>query len=180
LEAAAQLFHGKAFHEVKVEDIAEIAGIGKGTVYEYFCSKDAIFKELIAYCTNLYMESAKEAIIKGKNSREKLEAIVNNHIEFLVKYNHLYFYVFTANCFNFKETFEFFKEQRVIYFNMIGEILKEGIDKSEVREIDIQAAAASFTGSLISAINPFFIDIEKDGKKIAREIVDIFYIGVGK
>jgi TetR/AcrR family fatty acid metabolism transcriptional regulator len=46
LEAAYDLFLNKGYWETKIIDIAEKAGIGKGTVYEYFESKDDIFFEL--------------------------------------------------------------------------------------------------------------------------------------
>jgi len=46
LDAAYNLFINKGYWDTKIIDIAEAAGIGKGTVYEYFESKDAIFLEL--------------------------------------------------------------------------------------------------------------------------------------
>jgi len=43
LQAAMAVFARKGFSATKVADIAREAGIGKGTVYEYFSSKDEIF-----------------------------------------------------------------------------------------------------------------------------------------
>ncbi|MGI5823815.1 MAG: TetR/AcrR family transcriptional regulator, partial [Dethiobacteria bacterium] len=34
LEAAGELFYYRRFHEVRMEEIAEAAGMGKGTIYE--------------------------------------------------------------------------------------------------------------------------------------------------
>lgn len=47
-----------SIHSLKVADIAERAGIGKGTVYEYFASKEEIICEAICYHirTNLEKE----------------------------------------------------------------------------------------------------------------------------
>jgi AcrR family transcriptional regulator len=39
LETAAKLFAQRPFHEVRLEDVASAAHIGKGTVYIYFKSK---------------------------------------------------------------------------------------------------------------------------------------------
>ena len=35
---------------MKVQDIAQAAGIGKGTVYEYFSSKEEILQGMALYC----------------------------------------------------------------------------------------------------------------------------------
>lgn len=45
LKSAMVLFRDKGFHNTKMEDIAAGAGVGKGTLYEYFESKQDIFDE---------------------------------------------------------------------------------------------------------------------------------------
>ena len=49
IEAAVIVFSRKGFHRAKVEEIAEVAGVGKGTVYEYFKSKKELFLEMVLY-----------------------------------------------------------------------------------------------------------------------------------
>lgn len=47
-ESAEALFTEKDFHDVKIEEIAKNAGVGKGTIYTYFNSKeDLLFKCLM-------------------------------------------------------------------------------------------------------------------------------------
>ena len=48
------LNQGYRIHEMKVADIAAAAGIGKGTVYEYFATKEEIIREAISY--HVYQE----------------------------------------------------------------------------------------------------------------------------
>ncbi|HBH12338.1 MAG TPA: hypothetical protein DDX29_04335 [Clostridiales bacterium] len=45
LDSAFQVFMKKGFHNAKMTDVAEYAGIGKGTIYEYFDSKKTLFEE---------------------------------------------------------------------------------------------------------------------------------------
>lgn len=53
LEAALSLFSdGTNIGSIKVSDIAKKAGVGKGTVYEYFESKDEIFAQSVIHFTN--------------------------------------------------------------------------------------------------------------------------------
>ncbi len=50
-EAALQLIaQGVSPAALKIQQLADAAGIGKGTVYEYFSSKDEILKGLAVYC----------------------------------------------------------------------------------------------------------------------------------
>ncbi|MEE8241938.1 MAG: TetR/AcrR family transcriptional regulator [candidate division NC10 bacterium] len=46
LEAAMRVFSREGYHRAKMEAVAEEAGIGKGTVYEYFKSKTDLFLAL--------------------------------------------------------------------------------------------------------------------------------------
>lgn len=49
-EAVLRLIEqGVDFHMVKVQDIATAAGIGKGTLYEYFSSKEEIILQTLSY-----------------------------------------------------------------------------------------------------------------------------------
>jgi len=46
LEAALDLFVTRGFHGTAVPQIAERAGVGAGTIYRYFASKEAVVNEL--------------------------------------------------------------------------------------------------------------------------------------
>lgn len=47
LAAAAALFASRPFHEVRLEDVAARAKVGKGTVYLYWSSKEALYLALV-------------------------------------------------------------------------------------------------------------------------------------
>ncbi len=47
LEAALDVFAEKGFHLATVDEIAERANLGKGTVYRHFANKEALFNELV-------------------------------------------------------------------------------------------------------------------------------------
>ena len=47
LRTAARLFASKPFHEVKLDDVAAEASVGKGTLYVYFTSKEALYAAVI-------------------------------------------------------------------------------------------------------------------------------------
>lgn len=47
LDAAARLFAARPFHEVRLDDVAAEARIGKGTIYLYFEDKEGLYLSLI-------------------------------------------------------------------------------------------------------------------------------------
>jgi AcrR family transcriptional regulator len=59
LEVAARLFASKPFHEVRLEDVASAAHIGKGTIYIYFESKETMYLTLIREGFTAMVESLK-------------------------------------------------------------------------------------------------------------------------
>ncbi|MEM6961077.1 MAG: helix-turn-helix domain-containing protein [Myxococcota bacterium] len=47
LQAAAQTFASKGYHQTRISDVIECAGVARGTFYLYFESKTALFLELL-------------------------------------------------------------------------------------------------------------------------------------
>lgn len=47
LDAAVEVFGRRGYHQTRIQDILEAAGIARGTFYLYFESKSAIFLELL-------------------------------------------------------------------------------------------------------------------------------------
>src|SRR5271170_3536141 len=47
VQTAVKLFSEKPFHQVRLDDVAEAAGVGKGTVYIYFKNKEELYYSLI-------------------------------------------------------------------------------------------------------------------------------------
>jgi AcrR family transcriptional regulator len=47
LQAALALFVEKGFAATKVEDVARLAGVSKGTLFLYFSSKEELFKAVV-------------------------------------------------------------------------------------------------------------------------------------
>lgn len=47
LDAALSVFSKRGYHEATMEEIAQVAGVGKGTLYRYFKSKDELYHALL-------------------------------------------------------------------------------------------------------------------------------------
>lgn len=62
LDAAAEEFGEKGFHEASVSSITRRAGVALGSFYTYFDSKDALFRALVADMSEKVRTSARSAL----------------------------------------------------------------------------------------------------------------------
>lgn len=77
VQAAIRIFAKKGFSETTINDIAQAAGIGKGTVYEYFKNKETIFQEAFHYFMGFLDVDLEEILIGPLSAREKLERVLS-------------------------------------------------------------------------------------------------------
>lgn len=83
LDAAAKLFGEKGFDGTSTNDILEVVGIARGTLYHHFKSKEDIMDALIERHTGLLLERAREAAGDRNSSVEErlVRTIMALHME---------------------------------------------------------------------------------------------------
>jgi AcrR family transcriptional regulator len=90
LQAAAKLFAARPFHGVRLEDIAAEAGVGKGTLYVYFDSKEDLYIRLIRDGFARVVGRVREGLAAARGSRDQLSVIATELVEFAFSYPDLY------------------------------------------------------------------------------------------
>lgn len=85
-ETAARLFATRPFHKVKLDDVAAEAGVGKGTLYIYFKSKEELYLWLIfdAFARlvgQLEHQVGDGALSAGDSLRRIIAELVKFHFE---------------------------------------------------------------------------------------------------
>lgn len=90
-DAAVRLFAQKPFHEVKLDDVAAAAGVGKGTVYLYFKSKEDLYISLIHDGFAQLVDGLKDQV-GGEDPPpwEALERVVGELSRFAARHPDLY------------------------------------------------------------------------------------------
>ncbi|KUK10884.1 MAG: Transcriptional regulator, TetR family [Clostridia bacterium 41_269] len=83
LDAAAKVFSKKGFHKAKIEEIAKEAGIGKGTIYEYFASKEELFKEMLSSISRKYIKVFDPQ--SHDSAVEQIRKIIEQHFNFMLE-----------------------------------------------------------------------------------------------
>lgn len=83
LNAALHVFSEKGFHPATIDEIAERAGVGKGTVYSYFRSKSELMEQLIETATGAALESAEQRLQGLRSALDQLRALADLQREHL-------------------------------------------------------------------------------------------------
>jgi AcrR family transcriptional regulator len=81
LEAASRLFGTQRYHQVRMEDVAAEAEVGKGTLYRYFHDKEELYVALLARCSEEFLKRMEEVVAGDGSSRKRLEAVVEAIID---------------------------------------------------------------------------------------------------
>ena len=86
LDAAAELFSHKSYHEVMMEDVAKLTDVAKGTVYNYFASKEELYFSIMKIRMEKLINSVKEKISNESNSINSLHSFITHLYMFMMKY----------------------------------------------------------------------------------------------
>jgi TetR/AcrR family transcriptional regulator, repressor of fatR-cypB operon len=82
LEAAIDLFASKGFHNTTLDEIASASEFGKGTLYNYFSSKEQIIKSIIEDVMGKNLVTLKLADTTSKTFPEFLSSYTKSIFEF--------------------------------------------------------------------------------------------------
>ncbi|WP_158748322.1 TetR/AcrR family transcriptional regulator [Acidobacterium sp. S8] len=82
LAAAMTVFGKKGFEAARMDDVAQQAGIAKGTLYLYFQSKRDIYTSAVQHAGAHLQTLSAQCVRKGSNLQEKLEGFIAARLEF--------------------------------------------------------------------------------------------------
>jgi len=83
LEAARDIFFKKSFYEATMDDIAQLSGIKKPTIYYYFPSKIDLASQLMEVNVKKIFEKISEIISTTSNVKQRIKTIVEFYINLL-------------------------------------------------------------------------------------------------
>lgn len=83
LEAAGEVFFKKSFYEATMDDIAQLSGIKKPTIYYYFPSKIDLASQLLEVNIKKIFGKISEIISATNNVKDRIEMIVDFYINLL-------------------------------------------------------------------------------------------------
>lgn len=148
MEAAIRVCSESGINRAKIGDVARAAGIGKGTVYEYFASKEELFAAMVRFGMEQYRLGIEEAIAGCSGIREQIINYSRYHLSFLRDHLDL-MQVFTQINLLSKDTRRWLMEQRDGVFAPLRAAVAEAAHRGELRaDVDLEIAVLCIIGTV--------------------------------
>jgi len=176
LEAASRIFASRPFHEVLIDTIAADAGIGKGTIYRYFETKEELY-----FATVLHVV---EALARELETRARAEASAVKRLEAIATLilNRFWERRYLLPFFQRDERFPMLEvelvKRREPILRVVQEAILAGIEQREFRGIDARIGAELFLG-MVRSMNLFHIPDDRLEDLVAQ-LMSVFVSGAAR
>jgi len=173
---AVTLFIEKGFSETSVREIADAAGVGKSTIYDYFPSKDEI---LIAYVVDevSHMTAEAEEICSlDLSAGDKFRRLLRRHLDYVLANKSVYLRLTYEVQRLSLESQQRIQKHRHAYQDMLCELLRQGIQHGEFRPVNPLLAVRAMFNLLTSAV--FTSRPTGSPEEMLSDTVDIFFKGL--
>jgi AcrR family transcriptional regulator len=174
--ASVSIFLKKGFQETSMREIAEVAGMGKSTLYDYFKTKDDILVFIFEEELKELTSRAQSIAVQNLNADERLRQIMELHLEFLVENKNL-FLKLSIEAQRLKlESQKRIQNGRYVYQDLLRGLIEEGIREGTFRKLDPLLAARL----LLHTLAPVVFASRPTGspQEMMRETLDIFFKGI--
>jgi AcrR family transcriptional regulator len=142
IKAALEVFGECGLANARLQDIAERAGVSKGTIYLYFPNKEELFREMIRQTCVAAIERAEQANVPG-TPRDQLVSFMRGYWAFVRSPVFMTIYrLVLAELRQFPDLAKFYAHEVVARGQkLIAGIIARGTEAGEFREIDPMVAA---------------------------------------
>ena len=141
-DAAMRVVARKGMKNVTVQDIADEAGVAKGTVYIYFQSRDEILARTMEGATEKLVEKLSHACRECTSFREIMEQRIRTQLQHFEE-NRDFFRLYLAMAEPFGERRLKQHPTYLTYLKQLETIISDAIARGEVRDADVGRLAIS-------------------------------------
>ncbi|MFQ6677408.1 MAG: TetR/AcrR family transcriptional regulator [Fidelibacterota bacterium] len=186
IHAAITVFARTGLERGKIADIAEEAGIGKGTIYEYFRSKDELFEAIEEFFISGMIEPLRELTSATNSPSEKILNLMDESIEMIVHMGDTLLIVSeimaqAARGLWHKTGTSALADMYDEYRAIIIAILQDGVAKDEFRTMNYVGVATLLMGFIDGLVWQYLMIRDRmDFKKIKDEAIRSFMKGIEK
>lgn len=185
IEAAAKVFARRGFAGTLMAEIAIEAGIGKGTLYEYFDSKENLFFAVFEWFVQATEAEAKVSISAlGGSASERLDALSDSLMSSWAQMEDMYslvmeFWSASASS-QMRERFkQAFKNGYSDFRQIVSTLIRDGIERGEFQpQVDIDSVAAALVGTWDALLLQAWFDDDFNPLTAARGFMTVVINGL--
>ena len=170
------IFVKNGFHETSMREIAEAAGLGKSTLYDYFKTKDEILIYFFDDQLNDLTDEAQKIALQNLSADKRLCQIMDKYLESLQANKSLFLKMMQEAQSLKPADQKQVQEKRHAYQDLVRALIDEGIREGVFRKVNSLLAARL----LISSISSVIYGSRPTGtlEEILKETLNIFFKGI--
>ena len=180
MRAVEKLAANRRFHEITLDEVAEAAGVGKGTIYRYFADKDELFFQVATSGFEELCELLKQTVPCDTSFAEKLlNACKQITMFFAARKQLLQMMQAEANlaCWRKGKIRQRWLNKRKMLVDALADIFCEGVAEGAVRsDISVEVMASFLLGMLRTRARD--LQDVPGSMKSCELLVDMFLNGV--
>ena len=141
IQIAAKEFARLGFDQANINTIAELAGIGKGTIYLYFANKRELFLSMLRVIAQAQLTTIRTAVAPERTMQQRLERLFRAFVELAVADDDS-FNVYMSALYGVNRAFKD-EATRLLrdYVAVITLLLEQSQVRGEIQCADVDAAA---------------------------------------
>jgi AcrR family transcriptional regulator len=176
VQTAVKLFSEHPFHKVRLDDVAEAAGVGKGTVYIYFKNKEELYYSLVYEGFAETVDRLKVEISQpGQTGSSKLRVGVRAIVEYGVKHPQLFEVLRTVGV---PDATSLWDAKRKEAADLIEQVVRDGISSGEF-SVNRPERIGVYIMSMVRAILLYGPKLE-DPEELTEHITSLLLRGIAR
>ena len=169
--ACTELLLEKGMKNLTITEIAKTAGIGKGTIYDYFSNKEEIVFEIIRNFIEKHHHNLLNQSDKKTSTKQKVLYLFDVFLsEYMPYEKHLDVFreylsvTLSSKC---SPMIEFNRECSNFIRNTLEDIIEEGINKGEINEV-----SRNLIDGIMRAERGYMVIAWSEGRDLKKEFKD--------
>jgi len=175
LRYAGELFAKHDFARVAIDEVAARCGVGKGSVYRQFKSKEELYATVVIEGFKHLQKEIRDALSGSVSTRAQIERVVRHTLTFF--WTRRQFFAVLRDPTRIPSRLErSYRKERNELAKLVGAILTEGIENGTLREdLDTRIVAESLLG-MLRGINRYCRDYTSPDRA-TRAVMSLFFDG---
>lgn len=178
LEAAEAEFASHGFHQAVVSQIADRAGVGKGTVYRRFGDKKALFTCLITQGMSTLRGNVDSAFQRKDPPRQALEGILGVYFDFFDQARDLIAITLLEGVSMAGSIHEQVKVDVEYVLGRFQELFLQGMEQGDFRVLDPERSAFLFHEFIWSVMRGAVFFGFNPRQEYGEAMLDLFFNGI--
>jgi len=177
---ASRVFAERGYQKTDVQVIADSLGMGKGTIYRYFSSKEALFLAAVDRGMRRLSTRLQASIDAHEEPLSQLEAVVTEYLVFFEENKDLAELIIMERAeFRDREKPTYFAHRnarRDSWQEALGRMITDGIAR---KDLEVEAMYDAINNLMYGTMfTNFFNGRVKSVEQQARELLDIYLQGI--